>query len=468
MGAVIASSSLLGTANAASAYDTQFTTSVTYQNVGSAAAQVQFSFYSAGSATPVTPSAVTLNAGAGTSLFLANVSGVDAGFSGSAVVSSDQPIVATMVQVPQGNAAVRNRPLSNGFTSGASKFLIATVLKAKFGSTTKFSVQNVDTEALNLTVTFYDADANGAQVGNVKTISALPAGSAAYISAADADLGLPTGLSGSAVITAKKADGTDGNIVASALELSTTGTGASSFEGVSTGSNRFYMPSAMCKMYGGVQSSSYAVQNTGDDGAADAVVTVNYSNGKTESQTIKVGAKASFPGCNVNPAGYSGSAIITATGNKIVAIGKVTGGGLSTAFVGASAGSSKLALPYVRWTESLYTTASNGRQRTYITIQNVGSSDLAAGDVKVHYLDKTGAEVATYSVPAITQGNKVSTWPVQAGAAANELGYYTDGTFGASAIVEGPSGSQLVVVARVQSADTSGQVAEDYNGIPVQ
>lgn len=465
--AAVALSSLATTSTAsAQAYTTSFTTSVTYQNVGTATANISMQFYPQGSGTAVTLAVSPLAAKAGTSVFLGNVSSVNAGFVGSAVLSADQPVVATMVQVPQGSATVKNRPLANGFSSGAAKYLIATVLKNKFNTTTKFSVQNVDTEALNLTVTFYSADTAAAPVA--KTVAALPAGSASYFDAG-AIAELPAGFNGSAQITAKKADGTPGNVVAAALELSTNGPAASAFEGISTSSAKYYMASAVCNYQG--SSSAYAVQNTGDDGAADASVTVTYNNGKTETQTIAVGKKASFLGCTPgNPAGFLGSAVIQATGNKIVAVGKVTGGGLSTAFLGAAQGAPKLALPYVRWTQAGYN-GTAGRQRVFIAIQNVGSANLAAGTVKVQYLDRDGKLVGTDTMGAIAQNAKVNSNANNVAGGA-EFGWYGGSNFGGSVIIEGPAGSQLTAIARVKSntsnTATATEVGEDYNAIPIE
>ena len=144
-------------------------------------------------------------------------------------------------------------------------------------------------------------------------------------------------------------------------------------------------------------------------------------------------------------------------------MGKVFGGGLSTAFLGFNNGASKVAMPYVRWTTDHWFDGT--RQRAYIAIQNVGSA-LPAGAVTVKYYDKTGALVGTDTLGAIAAGGKVNSNAGNVGAA--EFGYYTDGTFGGSAVVEGPAGSQLAVIVRVQSRVGANSVAEDYSGIAIQ
>ena len=125
---------LPGAASAAPAYSTAFTVSITYQNVGLDAATVNVDFFQEGSGTAINFSAGSLNAGASTSLAVGTAI-TSGSFKGSAVLSSNQPVIATIVQLdPSG--VVRNRPLSNGFSStdGAAKQLVATVLKNAFDS----------------------------------------------------------------------------------------------------------------------------------------------------------------------------------------------------------------------------------------------------------------------------------------------------------------------------------------------
>lgn len=441
------------------AYTTSFTTSVTYQNVGSGTATVSFQFYPEGSATAVTFNS-SLGANAGSSLFIGNVTGIASGFSGSGVISSDQPVVATLVQVPASASAVKNRPLTNGFDSsaGATKFLLPTVLKNNFNTTTQFSVQNVDSANVSGTVNFFAVGSTTATYS--APFGPLTPGAAKYFDAGKITQ-LGTTFNGSVTIEA------NGRVVASALELSTNGTAASGFDGVSSGANTFYMASALCDFGSAKNRTSYAVQNT--DSANAANVTVTYSNGATQSANIPAGGKSSFVTCNATgmTAGFNGSATITSTGAQIAAIGKVGQGGLSTAFNGAASGSAKLALPYIRWSETRFSTNQRDRQRSFIAVQNIGGA-LNAGDVTVKYYDKDGVLVGSQSLGALPTGGKGNSNPFGAiGAAAAEFGYAATGT-GGSAIVEGPAGSQLVAVVRVQSAPASGNVGEDYNGIPVQ
>lgn len=442
------------------AYQTAFTTSITYQNVEAQSSTIQIDFYGEGSGVAIPITQNDLPGGAGASIFVGSISTINPAFRGSAVLSSSRRIVATLVQVPQNNTAVKNRPLSNGFEgdAGRTTFLVPTTLKDRFATTTVFSVQNVDSQSGNVFVEFYDASAGGALVHTTAT-TALPAGSAKYY-----DLGLiselPANFNGSAIVKSTS------NVVASAMELSTNGGAASAFEGVPEGATTVYMASALCQAFGG--TTSYAVQNTS---SSTANVTVTYKPGnQTDTAEIGPGAKASFVGCNALPAGSSGSAVITSD-QDIVAIGKVFGAtssaAYSTAFGGATAGADTIALPYVRWSATQYTTGA--RQRAFIAIQNVGGS--AVSNVVVSYRNSAGTEVCSQTIATIDAGAKANSNPstTNNAAACAEFGFNSDGTTGGGAIITGPDGSQLVAVVRIQSINSSNQaVAEDYNGTPVE
>lgn len=461
--AIAAVFAFAGSASAQIAYNAAFTTSITYQNVGTNTANIVFNFYPENNGTAI-PVNRTLAPNAGGSLFVGSLNEINPGFNGSAVLSSDQPIVATMVQISS-DTAVKNRPLSNGFSSGASEFLLATVLKNQFATTSRFAVQNAHSGPVNLTIRFYNANNPGATPITV-THNNLPAGAAKYFDMGQLPQITAANFNGSAVISA--VDSSNSNpapIVASVLELSTNADAASSFEGVTGGANTVYMATALCNAFGA--SSAYAVQNTSQSSSAN--VTVTYSNGATHQATVASGAKFSFQTCDRTPAGFSGSATITSSGAPIVAIGKVFGSGNSTAFVGETSGSSKIALPYVRFTTSQW--LSGARQRTYLAIQNVGSA-IPAGQVTVKYLNVNGQVVGTHTLGAMSNGQKLNshaTHPDVVGNASNlqEFGYI--GGFGGSVLIEGPSGSQLVAIARVQSynSSTGGVVGEDFSGIAI-
>lgn len=435
----------------APAYSTTFTTSITYQNVGASSSSVSVTFYDSAGTSYSAPQAA-LPAGAGTSLFVGGVGNVPSGFKGAAILQSSERVVATLVQIPN-STTVKNRPLSNGFSAdqGSTTYLIATVLKGAFATNSTFSVQNASGGPVTVNVTLKDTSG---------TTYPLPAATLAMGAAKYYDVNtiasVPAGFNGSATVTAS------GNVVTSVMEASTNGTAVSAFEGVPTGSATVYMASALCNAFGGY-NSSYAVQNTG---GTTASVTVTYSGGGTAVKSIPAGAKASFVACDTKPAGYSGSATITST-QPVIAIGKVYGLGASTAFLGASSGSMRLAAPYVRYADD-GTYSDGSRQRAFIAIQNVGTTSIA-GPITVKYYDRNGVLVGTHTITgAVAVGAKVNSSPANLGPAGINFGYL--GGFGGGAVIEGPSGSQLTAVIRVQSLTPGGaaaSVGEDYNAIPI-
>ncbi len=260
------------------------------------------------------------------------------------------------------------------------------------------------------------------------------------------------------------------------MELDISLRGAKAFEGVAQGATDFFMPSALCKFNssGFIQDTAYAVQNTSL--TASTTVTVTYSDNNSANtyvvaKPIGIGSKASFVACDAGmPANFIGSAVVHSDTTPVIAVGKAVNGGLSTAFVGAAAGSgtAKVALPYVRWTSTANYNTGNW-QRSFIAIQNIGTSAIT-GNITVQYLDCHGAVVGTphtITPPAggLLVGKKVNSNAGNAGIA--ELNLCDGGpNYGAGAMVLGPTGSQLAVIVRVQTMDTTYNVSvgEDYNG----
>ena len=375
-----------------------------------------------------------------------------------------------------------NRPLSNGFTGdqGASRYLIPTALRERFQATTVFSAQNVDSVALDITANFYEVGEDE-PTATVTRTNVQP-GASTYFNLGQPGAGeesVPANFNGSAVVTAAHTGNaaTAGRIVASAMELGTQGNSvlaqyrAAAFEGTRQGSKTVFMPTALCNVFGG-QTTAYAVQNTTN---TEITVTVTYYNTEGEvagtlEKPIAGNAKESFIACDAtgNNA-LSGSASIESSANdSIVAIGKkfVPQGILTTAFAGSPAGSSSLALPYVRWATTTNYQAGNDRgQRAFIAIQNVGPDSVSG--VQVLYKNPEGQTVCTHDLAPLGSGRKANSSVGDNCPGLAESGFgYSDGTFGGSVIVQGPAGSQLLAVATIQSFFNNRVVAEDYNGIP--
>ena len=166
------------------------------------------------------------------------------------------------------------------------------------------------------------------------------------------------------------------------------------------------------------------------------------------------------------------SVVARSYGADIVAsVDQVHGGGSwdqALAYTGFTEGDRTVYLPNV--TRRFY-----GYDVPFI-IQNVGAA--AATNVTVKYLDNVGNVLGTHTIASIAASAKANSTPVDAtpttpADAAKLLEFGTpkanaNNAFGGSVILEAPGG-QLIAIARVASKTTDGiQVAEDYNGIPVQ
>lgn len=469
-------------ASAAPAYTTAFTVSVTYQNVGTDTATITMDFFAEKSGTAITVPAANLAKNASTSLSISSVSAISGSFKGSAVLSSNQPVIATIVQVdPSG--AVKNRPLSNGFSAndGNAKQLVATVLKNSAGYSTYFSVQNTEAAAINLSVAFFAAGATSATT--TETYANLPANAAKYFDVKDIAL-LPDGFSGSAIVTAKLASDsvTDAKTVVTVDELEVAGGGSKSFEGASSSGASVFMPTAACKAPSGANTvnSAFAIQNA--DQVNSVTFQVRYKTGAADiidgPFTIAAGGKQSVLGCTKLPAGTNGSAVIerlSGTGT-LVAVGKINGtnNSVTSAFLGTvdGQGSAKVALPYIRYSPQAQFSAAT-RQRANIAIQNIGTT--AATNVVVTYVDKDGVTKGMQTFATLAAGAKVSSNASLAGAldGCGRFGEYdqagaaacSGGVFGGGAIVTADGGAQLAVIVRIQNGSVAG---EDYNGLNIQ
>lgn len=464
----------------AQTYGLSYVTSITYQNLTATTANVTFTFYAENTATSVATVNRTVAGNAASSLGVGSVQNISSGFKGSTVMASDQPVAATLVQVPPGTAASKNRLLSNGFSGGSSTVLIGTVLRAMFAQQqmSVISMQNTDSVANDITIKYYVA--GSATPTYTRTYNGVPPGAAVYADAST-ESSLGATFNGSAVVTAAKAGGAPGSVVATVLELDAASgrTDAAAFEGVSGGATTAFMPSALCRFSAQLLTVFFAVQNTNTSQTATITATYYDLTGtqvSTEQRQAAPNGKTSFNSCNVNGTGFTGAAKLTSD-QPIIVIGKARNDsalgaqGISTAFLGVTQGYAKLALPYIRWaSDANNTPTSTTNQRAYITIQNVGSAPLT-GNIVVKYYDLNGAisNTHTIAVSNLAVGAKVNSNPRSGISDPNyQFGYYGS-AFGGSAVIEGPVGSQLGIVVRLQNPTSggSGFAGEDYNGVAV-
>ncbi len=449
------------TAMAQSATGQTWTSSITYYTPSTTPGTLNVTYYQGTNSWTAGP--FNLEAHKAGSLFIGSTTVPD-NFAGSAVLSANVPIVATYVQFASGAAnAEYGRMIYNAFSANdaGTPFYVPTVLNAQFGSTSRIGVQNIESAQISATLKFYAVGSTTPTV--TKTVN-IPAFASYVFSAADSAIGLPSGFNGSLVI-----ETTGGNrVVASSEETDDNGRGAYAFEGVASGSNSVYMPSAMCNYGAERQTSYYAIQNAG---GSTVTVTIDYYDttgakvGTLPATQITAGGKLSTDPCKAGALNNAlGSAVINSTG-PVIAIGKIKAtNGMATAFVGQSSGFTKLAAPYIRWSSD-----PTAEWRAYIAIMNVGNAN--ATNIKARYYDATGTLKGTHDVA--TAANplgkfiKRNTNPQMAGAL-DANGNFGISPFGGAVEIE--SDQPVVVVVRLQrevSLGATTRFAEDYNGVDI-
>jgi hypothetical protein len=438
------------------AYGTDFVTSIAYMNIGTSPANITLRVFESNGTYQDFTIASNFPVNAASTIYIGDLGGVGSDFRGSAIMSSSQPLATTLIQIPQAPSTVKNRPLSTGFSAGDDVVLIPTVLKNFYETNSIFTVQNVDSVAAAITVEFVPLS------GSVVTDNfTLQPGAAKYYDMGGTTPITATSFNGSVVVSSvQSGTSTPGAVVATSLELHLTRDDTYAFEGINQGGTTIYMPSSFCDWgAGNAINAAFAIQNISE--TQEAQVTVTYSGGAVDGpHAISPGAKRSFLGCTVNPYNWIGAATVTSTGGQVVAIGKIGGNDLSTAYVGFTQGYEKVACPYVRWTGQY---ELGEKQQVNIAIQNVGTSTIAAGAVSAKFYNGSGTLLGTTTNPSdIPVGGK---WSTNASSVETEFGY----TNGGGAIITGPSGSKLAVIARAATRTTGDNAAgEDYNAIPIQ
>lgn len=451
-----------------------WTSAIEYANPGSNPGELIVSYYSQDAATAYSSTTIPVNAhGAGE--LLIGSAGADPDFSGSAVLSSSVPVYAVYKQfVHQGD--INYSPiLYTSYSAGqaGSTSYVPTFLK-KSSVNTQVGIQNLEAEEISLLLTFYTPTLNAATFTATFIVPAN--GSKLFNPSMDATTpALPSSFDGSLVIEATKtSDSTPANILASAIEMQTTGRRASAFEAMAEGGDQHFIASAMCNYGTTRQTTTFSIQNAG---SINATVFIEFydSTGKlrartsiaaTRSNKLQPNRRASYSSCTLSAMSRrSGSAQVYATSD-----GKYTGPRVPIAVVTKTTSndglqthttpgqpSTNLVLPYVRWADA------DGYKST-LFIMNAGSA--SANNVVLRYYDASGSLVATQNLATATkllpkQGMRTST-PSAAGATSG-------GRFTGSVVIE--SSQPLVVLVRTVRPVTrvSGYktLGEDYSGIPL-
>ncbi|MDY6877952.1 MAG: hypothetical protein SWK90_17355 [Chloroflexota bacterium] len=288
----------------------QFTknTSFQVQNLSSTDANVHIVFYDANGDEVTAATVDDVIPGDSSTLYVQSLNDdLPEPFNGSVVVSSDQPVAAIGIQEAKNADDELYQGTYSGFSSeqAATTFNIPTVMKAFYGYTTEISVQNAGSSNVNVTINYdggYSDSATGVKPGQVVRFDNADTAS------------MPNGYIGSAIVTA-----TGGEVVAVVNQNNEGALQQQTYEGFSTSAagTTLYAPVLMRGFYG--FNTSVQVQNVGGGSTS---VTIHYSNGASDTQTVAAGEGYLFTQENEGdlPSNWIGSAYITSTAEDIVAV----------------------------------------------------------------------------------------------------------------------------------------------------
>lgn len=428
---------LLTVPNAFGQLGTTDNASFIVQNLGTGTATVSITFYDESGAAS-TPSALnagqtnpfTLAAGASFEVYVPGILGLADGRY-SVIISSDQPVVAIANLIGQAGTTFYNGSYS-GVSSGSTTVCLPAVVHEYYNWNSLISVQNAGTAATNVTVQYK----SGASTYTHTASSVQPGAAVHFDLETNPPTGIPSGFSGSAIVTGSQPLVVTDNQTAD-------GGFTQSYNGFSSGATTFYAPALYNGYYGWVASLS--IQNVG---SASTSVTVDYTDSvANEVYNLDAGASVFIymPSQPAHAALFA--ATITSSSQDIVAIVNAAHPTLNQAQTSSafSSGTSTVGLPtvmkgYYDWDTSF-------------SVQNVGSASTV---VTVTY----SGGYAPYNLPSLAAG--ASTEVYQPGEAFLPSGYRGSVTLTSSG---GIAIAAIVNEANpVQQAAGAGDWSMSYNG----
>lgn len=408
---------------------------------------------------------------------------LDAGFKGSAQISSDRPLAAvTSLRnrgVPVGDAWTQGA--YNGATMGFDTIFFPTYW-AFSGIVSRITVQNTESDAANIALDFYDRDGNFL---GTKTDTLNAFGSKTYYAgnAADWPAGVDLEAFNDGSVTVRS---TNGNLLAGA-STATWPERAGAYQAL-TANDRgtvLYSPAQFRFKLNAADAvptifSALNIQNTSE--TTDAEGRIEYYNRDTGALDLTVnftipplsalGANTwnggSFPAATFNALGWDwdGSAkIISTNGVELVGTGITSWGTTSTggmyALASANNAASELFMP------AQYRRIVSGQwaQWSSLNLQNVGTSTISASDLTVQYIDQNGNVVKTFNGSPLFDlepGAAIGLNTRNGGdLAASEFTSFGENFIG-GIYVTAPAGSELVATSNILYSNRSSV----YNGAP--
>ena len=448
----------------AQSYD--YTTGLQIQNLSTTtSATVTVTFYNPNGTTAATQTG-SIAAGASVTFYPlgAPPSGwtggtVPANFSGSAVVSSDQPVAAiTTVVGTQGSSTFLGS--YNGISTGATSVVLPIVFRNNFGYNTWFSVQNTGSTDASVTVQYVKG---AGQSGTNYTSSAVTIQEGAardFNQATDTNLG--SSFVGIAIVTS------DQPVAVSVVQEN--GTVLMAYDGINDTSAATSMvaPLVVANNYG-----FYTGIGVTNVGSAATTVTVTYgANTSTLSNKCSTPSAETVPNLAANSGAfvvqnttnarfsngchYVGSATITTSPatDIVVVVNQVNDTGYASSYEAfdPAAATNTIKVPLIM--------ANNGGFFTGIQVMNADGSS-ASRTVTIAYGANTvsGTGTCTGTPPAATGsiagGRSFTTL--------QNAGYFATCRYVGSATITAPAGSKLVAI--VNEVASSADTLMTYGGV---
>jgi len=285
------------------------------QNTGSSAASVSITYSGGGLASPLTQGPVTIQPGSSTAFDQATNASLPAGFNGSAVITSDQPVAAAVVEV--GPTTLLSY---NGFTTSSTAPVFPLINTNNFGYQTGISLQNAGTSATAVTVS-YSPSATGTACTETQTIpakgTAFFAINAFVKTIAGENCADGVRFVGSAKVTANTASQP---LVGIVNQLNSTGNKGGSYNGAnpSEATATVVFPIIQDRFFG--YFTGFSITNVG---SVATPITCSFSNTAVTQTVASLAPGATFTTnqSNVIASGYNGSGRCTASANGAAIVG---------------------------------------------------------------------------------------------------------------------------------------------------
>lgn len=400
-------------------------------------ANVSIAYYNQDGTANVPAVNVTISAGSSQTFFPIDST---AGFDGSVVISSDQPVAAIANVLANGLAFGASY---TSFSGGSASVNLPLIMKGNSGFDTWFNVQNTNTTGdVNVTVAY-------ANTACTETDTIAPGAAATFTQSTNACL--PAGYVGAATVTA-----TGGDVVATVIETGTTTLFA--YNGFTAGAPDPVIPLVNANNSGYI--TGIQIQNSG---AASTDVTVDYTPSAgapgtacSETKTIAAGASATFalyafslagdpdPGTDDCAFGatFVGSASISQSGSEnLVAI--VNQLNLASAKASSyngfdpSAASGEVLMPLIMDRNSGFYTGLNAI--------NIGS----ASTVTCTYTSNDGSVTQSVTSPSLPTGGSFNHL---------QLNFLANGFVGSGTCTADSAGGAIIVVVNELGSGTGDQL----------